>query len=547
MNKLINMRTNKINNFIYGLLAVFTLTLTSCDKDFLEKTDPGSGSVDGFFQGEDEFVLGVNGVYNSLYAAGYFTNFWGGNYFHMHMEFDTLSDNGVGQDCGWRGYANFACGIMTPASGGITWYKWNYGLGAISKINQLLSLIPNVNFTAGMASKWEAELKYLRGFLYADMADLYGGMPIITEPIDASEADGITRSTQAETYAQAISDLDFAIANLDTKPNKGEYGRPTKQAALMAKGLAELNQKKFSESAATLGQLVALEGADVGLVDNDDWEGLNRGTQESSKEIIWSMKGGPGNEGIGDYIPYGVAGDGDYNGWSGIKFTQNGVDAFEMHATGLPITDPASGYDADNPLEGRDPRLRKTFYFEGDEYWGGTIGDVAFGAVCCNGNLKAQSSVGIAPVFPRKTTTYTQEQKAQMATIEYGSPIDLNLFRYADALLLYAEALNEGGQTAQALAPLNQVRTRATMPAIAAGLSQAEMRAKILHERRVELYLEGKRYFDLRRQGMLMETINNNQGWDLHGGANYKSHFDLWPIPSETTDNNPNISQNPGY
>ena len=103
------------------------------------------------------------------------------------------------------------------------------------------------------------------------------------------------------------------------------------------------------------------------------------------------------------------------------------------------------------------------------------------------------------------------------------------------------------GQTAQALAPLNQVRTRATMPAIAAGLSQAEMRAKILHERRVELYLEGKRYFDLRRQGMLMETINNNQGWDLHGGANYKSHYDLWPIPSETTDNNPNIAQNPGY
>ena len=88
------------------------------------------------------------------------------------------------------------------------------------------------------------------------------------------------------------------------------------------------------------------------------------------------MKAGPGNEGTGDYIPYGVAGDGDFNGWSGIKFTQDGVDAFEMHATGLPITDPASGYDADNPLEGRDPRMRKTFYFEGDEYWGGVIDDV---------------------------------------------------------------------------------------------------------------------------------------------------------------------------
>ena len=107
---------------------------------------------------------------------------------------------------------------------------------------------------------------------------------------------------------------------------------------------------------------------------------------------------GSGN-GTGDYIP-SVAGDGDYNGWSGIKFTQDGVDAFEMHATG-PNYRPASGYDADNPLEGR-IKNEKTFYFEGDEYWGGTIGDVQFGAVCCNGNLKAQASVGIAPVFKEK-------------------------------------------------------------------------------------------------------------------------------------------------
>ena len=83
--------------------------------------------------------------------------------------------------------------------------------------------MPNVNFSAGMAEKWEAELKYLRGFLYADMADLYGGMPIITEPMMLLRL-MLTRSTQAETYAQAISDLDFAIANLDTKPNNGDYG-----------------------------------------------------------------------------------------------------------------------------------------------------------------------------------------------------------------------------------------------------------------------------------------------------------------------------------
>ena len=539
------MTTIKINNFIYGLMALLAVSFTSCDKDFLEKTDPGSGSVDGFFQTEDDFVLGVNGVYNSLYAAGYFTNFWGGNYFHMHMEFETISDNGVGQDANWRGYGSFASGLLTPATGGITHYKWNYGLGAISKINQLLAVMPNVNFTGG-SERWEAELKYLRGFLYADMADLYGGLPIITSPVTAEEADALTRSTQAETFAQAISDLDFAIANLGSKPNNGEYGRPTKQAALMAKGMAELNQKQYAAAASTLGAIVAMEGADVGLIDGADWEGLNRGLQETSKEIVWSIKAGPGDEGTGDYIPHGVSGDANFNGWSGIKFTQDLVDAFEMKNTGLPITDPASGYDADNPLEGRDPRLRQTLYFEGDEYFGGVISDANFGAACCNGNLKTLGN-GISATFPRKTTALDPADKQQMAGIQYGSPVDLNIYRYADVLLVYAEALNESGQTAQALAPLNQVRTRVGMPAIAAGLSQADMRAKILHERRVELALEGKRYFDLRRAGTLKSILNANTGWDLHGGANYKDHFDLWPIPGPTVDNSPNIAQNPGY
>ena len=63
-------------------------------------------------------------------------------------------------------------------------------------------------------------------------------------------------------------------------------------------------------------------GADVGLIDGADWEGLNRGLQETSKEIVWSIKSCPGDEGTGDYIPHSVSGDGNFNGWSGIKFTR---------------------------------------------------------------------------------------------------------------------------------------------------------------------------------------------------------------------------------
>mgnify|MGYP001421050745 CR=1 FL=1 len=92
----------------------------------------------------------------------------------------------------------------------------------------MLAVMADVDFGAEGSAKWEAELKYLRGFLYADMAFLYGGMPLITESITSEEADALARSSQAQTYEQAISDLTFAAANLGDTPNAGEFGRPTK-------------------------------------------------------------------------------------------------------------------------------------------------------------------------------------------------------------------------------------------------------------------------------------------------------------------------------
>tara|TARA_B110000003_G_scaffold271650_1_gene306164 strand:- start:2760 stop:4337 length:1578 start_codon:yes stop_codon:yes gene_type:complete len=525
------------------------MSFTSCDEDFLEKSDPGAGAVDGFFQTADDFKLGVNGIYNSLTAAGYFTNFWGGNYFHMNMEFGVVSDNMVGQGSAWKGYSELASGLATPLSGGITDWKFNYGLGAISKVNTMLSVMADVDFGAEGSAKWEAELKYLRGFLYADMAFLYGGMPLITETITSEEADALARSSQAETYALAISDLTFAAANLGDTPNAGEFGRPTKMAAQAALGFAYLNQDDYANAKSAFSNIVSQEGGLTGLASAAEWECLNRGCAEQNKEIIWSIQNGPGAEGTGDYIPMGIPTQSGFNGWSGHKFTQNLIDAYGM-ANGLPITDPASGYDPANPLENRDPRLRMTFYFEGDPYDGGVIDDGEFGGVCCNGSTKLMANFGIAPVFPRKLTAdpdLTPEAFAQMNGIEFGSPIDLVIYRYADILLAHAEALNESGDTAGAYAGVNKVRNRAGLPDLAAGLSKAAMKDAILQERRVELALEGKRFYDLKRADILMETVNSNKGWDLHGGANYKAHFDLWPLPGGFVDNSPAIEQNPGY
>ena len=152
---------------------------------------------------------------------------------------------------------------------------------------------------------------------------------------------------------------------------------------------------------AEFAKVIALEGGPVGLVPASQWECLNRGCAEDSFEIIWSIQNGPLSEGSGDFIPMGIPTQSGYNGWSGHKFTQNMIDAFPM-ANGLPITDPASGYDPADPYSNRDPRLRMTFFFEGDPYDGGTIGDAEFGGVCCNGDTRLMANIGIAPVFPKK-------------------------------------------------------------------------------------------------------------------------------------------------
>ena len=125
-----------------------------------------------------------------------------------------------------------------------------------------------------------------------------------------------------------------------------------------------------------------------------------------------------------------------------------------------------------------------------------------------------------------------------------NSPMDFPVLRYADVLLMKAEALNELGRTSEAEIPLNEVRNRTGLPNVSGGLAKEAFRKKVLHERRMELAFEGQRWFDLIR-------VNNGQyAIDfLHsiGKSNMSKKFLLLPIPQKAIDANPNLSQNPGY
>jgi len=540
-NNMKNKSTNIISKTILSLGLIMTLFI-ACEKDFLEKTDPGTGSVDGFYTSAAEFALGVNGIYGSMYDSHYTSGkFWGGNYFHMVMDFDVVSDNGVGQGAAWKGYSQLASGLVTPNTGEILHWKWNYGFSAISKINAMLAIMDDVTFEGNEAQKWEGELRFLRGYIYSELATLYGGVPIITSPISGEEADALTRASQAATFAQAVTDLEYAAANLGLDPNNGDFGRPTSMTANTTLGHTHLRTGNWAAAQSAFAKVVAQEGSKTSLAPMDKWEGLHDGSEEYHPEILWSMQNDFGFESTGDYVSYGMLTSDGFNGWTGIKFTQDLLDSFQM-TDGQSIAS-SSLYDAANPYDNRDPRLRATFYLAGDVSYDGTIvGDAQFSGACCNGDLRGLAEYGIAPAMARKYT-----QKTDWNVDFGGSWVNLNVYRYADVLLMHAEALNEGGNPTAAAGFVNKVRNRANMPDVAAGLSQSQMRDAILHERRVEFALEGKRFFDLKRQGMLVETVNGNRGWDLHGGANFKPHYVLWPIPGPTVANSPNIEQNPGY
>jgi hypothetical protein len=128
------------------------------------------------------------------------------------------------------------------------------------------------------------------------------------------------------------------------------------------------------------------------------------------------------------------------------------------------------------------------------------------------------------------------------------SPMNTPVLRYADVLLMHAEALNETGQTSQAESSLNQVRERAGLPPVS-GLEQGAFREKVLHERRMELAFEGEWWFDLVRTDRAIPFLRSLGNPDPYGVArgNIQPKHLLFPIPQGERDINPNLSQNDGY
>ncbi|WP_343670333.1 RagB/SusD family nutrient uptake outer membrane protein [Chitinophaga sp.] len=401
-------------------------------------------------------------------------------------------------------------GLLAPENTGITGTLWARSYRSIREVNYALNNIAAVPMSEGLRNKLRGELHFIRGFRYQDLIRNYGGVVMVGDSVynledNLSDASLYTRASLQTCMDYAIKEMDSAAYYLPSvNDDSWALGRATKGAALALKSRLALYAASPLYNVGTWANAAAAAKAvmDLGQYSIDaDYGGLFKNS--ASKEIIFERLYVTGTRHTCLEISNGPNG---YGGWAGNTPLQNMVDAYEMN-NGLPITDAASGYDAANPYANRDARFYATILYNGATYRGRAVETFTPGG--------KDSKDGNSNWNTSKTGYYLKK------FMDDNNPIDnpWNVaglqpwiyFRYAEILLNYAEAQNEAaGPDASVYAAVNQVRQRSSVnqPALATGMTQAEMRTAIQRERQVELAFEEHRFYDVRRWKIASTTEN---------------------------------------
>lgn len=585
----------------YITIFVALLLLGSCQSDFLD-TVPydkiGSGNM---WKNENLVDLGVNGVYNTL------------RYRYVGKERWSLDGDGfvgMGRDrTSWiLGSSTFKSGVITAGDRMFTNY-WEQHYEGIHRANDaLLNLEAGVPVSDAKAARLIAEVKFLRAYFYFNLNQVFKGVPIYLEPVPEDQVNR-SRDTEAAVWKVVIDDLTDCIdeANLPDMYPQGDsnIGRATKAAAYSLRGKAYLYMKDYKNAEADFKKVSTL-GPELY---QGRYADLFKEENESHPEMIFSVQnislsgmGSITQKYLGSSPAFGA-------GWNTYLPHVDYVESFE-NADGSPFNwdDYLPGYSTMTPAErtvfflrdnltsaqittfegrgakmslylpngnearvlaaysSRDPRLAQTIITPYSTF-DGAAGNTEFTYTL------RWPYVGYdrTEPFDFKTNTnnkfyylwrkWVYEGTSSIDNREYG-PTDMPLIRYADVLLMLAEAINEQGFKTEAVDIVNQVRKRAgaallqttdsSLPTFVDG--QEDMRERIRNERRWELPVEGINLFDEMRWKTLKEKsfYTGSGAKEIWGTNSYNfswkgDYIYNWAIPRVETERNSDLKQNPGW
>jgi hypothetical protein len=430
----------------------------------------------------------------------------------------------------------------------------------------------NYNYQVRDIEWLRAEVRFLRAFYYFELLKRFGGLPIITRSDHTiEELQKMPRKSFDETVAFIEAECD-TVAPLMRETWVGFdqdkwRGRATQGAAMALKARLLLyaasplhnptnNVQKWEKAAKAAHDVIALNR--YGL--HNDYKGLFRlgNGLDGNQEVIFAQQGWSRNDFERRNYPIGY----DQGGQASTCPSQNLVDAYEMKSTGLAITEPGSGYDPNNPYAGRDPRLTMSILTNNTTFKGRPV-ECWVGGLDGLGKPKATTTGYYIRKFVDENLNLAQNASSMHTWI---------LFRYAELLLNYAEAMNEAygpetkagfSMTAKAAVDLVRTRPGVAMPILPPGLSKDEMRERIRNERRVELAFEEHRFFDVRRWKIAEQTENmpimamritrnpdNSFNYTVVKAEDrvFRPEMYLFPIPeSEIMKSGGVLEQNPGW
>ncbi|HYG40478.1 MAG TPA: RagB/SusD family nutrient uptake outer membrane protein [Cytophagales bacterium] len=500
MKKLKNIYSIYIKTFLILLLV----TLGSCN-DFLEKPLQGALTQETFPTTERDALLATNAVYNIMLRENY-------NY-GLFPIIDIMSDDSrKGSNPGDAAATVGPFENFTHVATEETLSRWWSTLyEGVKRANVVIERVPSIQMNEQLKSRYIAEANFLRAVFYFDLVRAWGGVPKVTT---TNTSRNLPRASQEEIYNLIEQDL---LAAIQVLPQKTEYaaadvGRASKGAAKALLAKVYLYQKDFVNA-----EKYALEVINSGLYDLEpDFANANSKAGEHGQESVFEI-GALGEESI-------TRGGNQFGNVQGVRGAPNKGWGFNRPSIALM-----------NSFEQGDPRLDKTVIYLGEVLDGITISgdtDTPNETRDANGNLI-------------EIETYNQKVWTPGNDVPSAFGYNRRLIRYAEVLLIAAEALNENDKPEDALIYLNDVRERAREgnPAILPDRTETDkdvLRDLILHERRVELALEGQRFWDLVRTGKAPSVL---------GPLGFiEGKHELLPIPQSEMDLTQNIwEQNPQW
>ncbi|WP_022823923.1 RagB/SusD family nutrient uptake outer membrane protein [Hymenobacter norwichensis] len=499
-----------------------TLALFSGCKDFLDVAPQGQLSEDAIRTDPAAAQKLVDGVYNVMYLGGFGPDVHG-------LQFVILTD--IASDDADKGstpsdYADAAAVdnfTLTSTNSNIN-NCWNGYFQAVGRANQALDKIPLSPASDAEKNRLIGEVRFLRGYFYFNLVRLFGGVPKLDRVPAASEINSPEfqrRASVEEIYQFIVSDLQFAVDNLPLKAAT-QTGRATKAAAQGMLAKVYLYQKNYQQAYALTNEIIQGRSGAYALYPTyaDIWRTVGANSSESIFEVQTGINAACNNSAIELYTVSQGPRSGGRGGWADLGFGFN-----------TPTQALANAYEAN------DVRRAGSIIFINPT---APAGQRSTGTVLWDG-FRIPSKDSVEGLRYSYKAYHSRTREANCGNNDF-LPKNVRVLRYAEVLLINAEAALQTGNTTAAATNLNLVRTRAGLAAIT-----APTLTQIWQERRVELALEHDRFFDLVRQ----ESVQPGRIVPIfaaQGKTFTKNKNEIFPIPQPQIDlSGGQLTQNPGY